>query len=68
MKMFAVLAGLVLAAPAGAALSARAALTGQHVSGSFAGAPLLICEYSTPHAKFEIVSQDGACAPYLTVQ
>jgi hypothetical protein len=28
----------------------------------------LICEYSGAGAKFEILSQTGKCAPYITIQ
>jgi hypothetical protein len=58
----------MFAVSANAGFSTRAALIGQHLRGSFAGAPLLICEYSGAVAKFEILSQNGKCAPYINVQ
>jgi hypothetical protein len=68
LKTLAFCAGLVFAASANAAFTARATLTGQHLNRSFPGNPLLICEYSGSHAKFEILSQNGKCAPYIDVQ
>jgi hypothetical protein len=68
MKMLACCVGLLFALTANAAFSARATLIGQHVNGSFAGSPLLICDYASSSAKFEILSQNGKCAPYIDVQ
>ena len=67
MKMPTLCAGLLLAVSAHAAISSRAVLTGRHVK-TFAGAPLLICEYSGARAKFEILAQTGKCAPFIQVQ
>jgi hypothetical protein len=61
-------AGLLFAVSANAEFSARATLIGQHLNRSFAGSPLLICEYSGAGAKFEILSQNGKCAPYINLQ
>jgi hypothetical protein len=61
-------AGMLLALSAHASFTARAALVGQHLDRSFAGDPLLICEYAGSRVKFEILSQNGKCAPYITVQ
>jgi hypothetical protein len=61
-------AALLFATSANAGFGARATLTGQHLNRSFAGSPLLICEYSGAGAKFEILSQNGKCAPYINVQ
>jgi hypothetical protein len=68
MKTLALCAGLLFAVSANAEFTERAALVGQHVSGSFAGNPLLICEYSGTRAHFEILSQSGTCAPYIDVR
>jgi hypothetical protein len=68
MKTLALCAGLLFAMAANAEFTERAKLVGQHVNGSFAGNPLLICEYSGTRAHFEILSQNGTCAPYLSVQ
>lgn len=48
--------------------AARAALTARQVNNSHANGPLLICKYVSPNAKFEILSQNGKCAPYINVQ
>lgn len=61
-------AGLLFAVSANAGLTSRATLTGAHVNQSFTGGPLLICEYSGARARFEILSQNGKCAPYIDVQ
>ncbi len=58
----------MVAAAADGGAAARAMLAGQHVNHAFAGEQLLICEYSGARAKFEILSQTGQCAPYLTLQ
>ena len=68
MRTLALCAGLLFAVSANAAFSARATLIGQHLNRSFPGSPLLICEYSGSRAKFEILSQNGKCAPYIDVQ
>jgi hypothetical protein len=68
MKTLTLLTGLIVAASANAGFTSRAALVGQHVNRDFAGDPLLICEYSGAGAKFEILSQTGKCAPYITIQ
>ena len=68
LKTLAFCAGLLSAVTANAEFTARATLIGQHVNGYFGGTPLLICEYAGSRANFEIVSQNGKCAPYITVQ
>ena len=68
MKTLTLLTGLLVAVSANAAFTSRATLVGQHVSRAFPGDPLLICEYSGAGAKFEILSQNGKCAPYITLQ
>ena len=68
MKRLTLLTGLLVAVSANAAFASRATLVGQHLNRAFAGDPLLICEYSGAGAKFEILSQTGKCAPYITIQ
>ena len=66
MKTLTTCVGLLFAATASAAFAARALLIGQYLK-PFAGDSLLICEYSGAKAKFEILSQNGKCAPYIDV-
>ena len=68
MKTLAICAGLLMALSANAQPAARAALIGKQVNNSHANGPLLICKYVSPNAKFEILSQNGKCAPYINVQ
>ncbi|MGA2839905.1 MAG: hypothetical protein ABSG18_06930 [Steroidobacteraceae bacterium] len=68
LKTLAFYAGLLFAVTANAEYTARATLIGHHLNGYFGGTPLLICEYAGSRAKFEILSQNGKCAPYITVQ
>jgi len=68
LKRLTLLTGLLVAVSANAAFASRATLVGQHLNRAFAGDPLLICEYSGAGAKFEILSQTGKCAPYITIQ
>ncbi len=68
MKTLTLLTGLMVAVSANAAFTSRATLVGQHLNHAFPGDPLLICEYSCAGAKFEILSQTGKCAPYITIQ
>ncbi len=68
MKTLTLLTGLLVAVSANAAFTSRATLVGQHVNHAFPGDALLICEYSGRGAKFEILSQTGKCAPYITLQ
>jgi hypothetical protein len=68
LKTLTLLTGLLVAVSANAAFASRATLVGQHLNRAFAGDPLLICEYSGAGAKFEILSQTGKCAPYITIQ
>jgi len=68
LKTFLLMSGLLFAVAANAAFTSRAALVRQYLNRSFAGESLLICEYSGARAKFEILSQTGRCAPYITVQ
>ena len=47
---------------------ARAALIGQRMTASHENGSLLICKYAGSNAKFEILPQNGKCAPYINVQ
>jgi hypothetical protein len=67
MKKLAMCAGVLFAVAANAALTSRAALIGSHTVAR-AGGSSLICEYSGTRAKFEILAQRGACAPFIDVQ
>jgi hypothetical protein len=68
LNLSALCTALLLTLTAHAGVAARAPLTGQHTSGYLDGAPLLICEYAGERAKFEILSQNGKCAPFIQVQ
>jgi hypothetical protein len=68
LKTLALCTGLLFALTLNAAPSARATLIGAHVKGGVPGSPLLICEYAGRHAKFEILAQNGSCAPYIDVE
>ena len=68
MKTLTLLTGLLVAVSANAAFTSRATLVGQHLNSAFPGDPLLICEYSGAGARYEILSQTGKCAPYITIQ
>jgi hypothetical protein len=68
LKTLTVCAGLLFAMAANAEFVARAALVGQRLNWSLAGSSMLICEYSGERANFEILSQNGTCAPYIDVQ
>jgi len=68
LKTLTLLTGLIVAVSANAEFTSRATLVGQHLNRAFPGDPLLICEYSGAGAKFEILSQTGKCAPYITIQ
>ena len=68
MKKLILLTGLLVAVSASAAFTSRATLVGKHFNSAFAGDPLLICEYSGAGARYEILSQTGKCAPYITIQ
>jgi hypothetical protein len=67
LKMLAMCAGLLLAVAANAGSAGRAPLIGRHLNGYFQGNPLLICEYAGARATFEILSENGTCAPYIEV-
>jgi len=68
MKNVAMCIGVLFAVVANAELTAHAKLVGQRTDRAAGGASSLICLYSGPRAKYEIVAQHGTCAPYLDVQ
>ena len=68
MKTLVLCTGILFALSVNAQGGTRAALTGQHTNRMLTDEPLLICEYTGARAKFEILSQDGKCAPYINVQ
>lgn len=68
MKKLALCLGVLFAVAANAALTTRVPLAGQHTVASPAGRSSLICEYQGSRAKFEILAQHGACAPFLDVE
>jgi hypothetical protein len=63
LKNLALCFGILFAVAANAGLSSHAKLVGQRMSGAS-----LICEYSGSRAKYEILAQRGACAPFIDVQ
>ncbi len=63
MKNLALCAGVLFAVVANAQLSSHAKLTGQRISGTS-----LICVYSGGHAKYEILAQSRACAPFIDLK
>jgi len=65
MKAIAICAGLFFALAANAQDPLRAKLVGQRVISSYPGAPILVCRYAGPGAKYEVVSSAGTCARYI---
>jgi hypothetical protein len=63
LKKLALCVGVLFAVVANAELSSHAKLMGQRMNGTS-----LICEYAGAHAKYEILAQHGACAPFIEVQ
>ncbi len=43
----------------------RAKLVGQRIVSSYPGAPILVCQYAGPGAKYEVVVSTPTCARYL---
>lgn len=62
--------GLMVTAtlPAGAADEAQAPLVGRRSVANGAAAPILLCEYRTAAAKYEVVAAKSSCAPYLALE
>ena len=56
---------LLVTLPAGAEASLRAKLVGRRMVSSYAGAPILVCQYRGPRARYEVVASASTCAPYL---
>jgi hypothetical protein len=48
-----------------AAEPVQAKLIGQRLVSSFPGAPVLICRYAGPEARYEVVAATNTCAPVL---
>ena len=63
LKNLALCFGVLFAVVANAELSSHVKLVRQRMNGNS-----LICEYSGPRAKYEILAQHGACAPFIDVQ
>jgi hypothetical protein len=53
---------------AGAADQARARLVGQRSVENGAQAPILVCQYRTAAARYEVVAAKASCAPYLALE
>ncbi len=68
MNITTVALGLLIAGTAGAADSPRAELVGQRVISSYPGSPILVCQYRTTQAKYEVVAAAASCAPYLALE
>jgi len=68
MKIIALALGLSIALTASAADSPRAKLVGQRVITSYPGSPILVCQYLTAQARYEVVAASSSCAPYLVLE
>jgi len=66
-KITAACLSLLFALSASAQPPVRAKLVGQRVIAIYPRAPILICRYAGPDAKYEIVASSEKCAPYLTL-
>jgi hypothetical protein len=67
MRSIAVAVGLSIALTVHAAESPRATLVGQRVISSYPGSPILVCQYRSAEAKYEVVAASSECAPYLVL-
>ena len=56
---------LLVTLPAGAQATLRAKLVGQRIISSYPGAPILVCQYRGPRARYEVIASSSTCAPYL---
>ena len=65
MKAFALCLGLAGAAAIHAGEPVQAKLVGQRLVSSFPGAPVLVCRYAGPEARYEVVAATSTCAPLL---
>jgi len=65
MKAIALFLGLAAASAVTAGEPVQANLIGQRVVSSFPGAPVLVCQYAGPEARYEVVASTPACAPFL---
>ncbi len=43
----------------------QAKLIGQRLVSSFPGAPVLVCQYAGPEARYEVVASTPSCAPFF---
>jgi hypothetical protein len=60
--------GLMVTLPAGAADQARARFIGERSVENGTGTPILVCQYRTAAAKYEVVAAKASCAPYLALE
>jgi hypothetical protein len=65
MKAIALCLGLAAASAVSAGEPVQAKLIGQRVVSSFPGAPVLVCQYAGPEARYEVVASTGPCAPFF---
>jgi hypothetical protein len=67
MRTIAIALGLFIALAVNAEDSPRAKFVGQRVVSSYPGSPILVCEYRTAQARYEVVAAAASCAPYLVL-
>jgi len=65
MKAIALCLGLAGASAIHAGEPVQAKLVSQRVVTAFSGAPVLVCRYAGPEARYEVVAASSACAPFL---
>jgi hypothetical protein len=65
MRAIALCLGLAAAAAIHAGEPVQAKLVGQRLVSTFPGAPVLVCRYAGPEARYEVVAATSACAPFL---
>jgi hypothetical protein len=65
MRAIALCLGLAGAAAIHAEEPVQAKLVGERLVSTFPGAPVLVCRYAGPEARYEVVASTGACAPFL---
>lgn len=63
MKSIALSVGLLFALSVHADDLVRAKLVGTRTVSSYPGAPILVCKYLGPEAKYEVVASADRCAP-----
>jgi hypothetical protein len=67
MRAIALCLGLAGAAAIHAGEPVQAKLVGQRLVSSSPGAPVLVCRYAGPEARYEVVAATGACPPFLAL-